>query len=113
MPESPLRSKTKDAILVKSPHDTVYSTNFDSIPARYMKTPYLIKLTRKPMNIISTVIQAIKASSLVNNPVWQILTGLLAMPDKIKLLAYFGVATIKLRAVTEDDDVKVDRQFMS
>jgi enoyl-[acyl-carrier protein] reductase II len=34
------------------------------------------------------------------------------MPDKIKLLAYFGAATIKLRAATEDGDVANGMQFI-
>jgi enoyl-[acyl-carrier protein] reductase II len=110
--ESPLHANTKEAILTKTQHDTIYSKNFDGIPARYMKTPTAVRLTRKPMNIISTIIQAIKAASLVNKPVWQILSGLLVMPDKIKLLAYFGAATIKLRAATEDGDVANGMQFI-
>lgn len=110
--ESPLHLTTKNAVLSKTQHDTVYSKNFDGIPARYMKTPASVRLTRRPMNIVSTVIQAIKAASLVNKPVWQILSGLLVMPDKIKLLAYFGAATIKLRAATEDGDVENGMQFI-
>jgi enoyl-[acyl-carrier protein] reductase II len=110
--ESPLHAITKNAILEKTQHDTVYSKNFDGIPARYMKTPNSIKLTRKPMNIISTFIQAIRAAKLVNKPVWKILTGLLVMPDKIKLLAYFGAATIKLRAATEAGDIEDGMQFI-
>ncbi len=110
--ESPLHSNTKEAVLSKTQHDTVYSKNFDGIPARYMKTATSIKLTRKPMNFVSTVIQAIKAASLVKQPIWKILSGLLVMPDKIKLLAYFGAATIKLRAATEDGDVQDGMQFI-
>jgi enoyl-[acyl-carrier protein] reductase II len=110
--ESPLHQDTKDAVLERSQDDTVYSKNFDGIPARYMKTPTAVKLTKKPMNIFSTVIQAIKAASIVKQPIWKILAGMFVMLDKIKLLAYFGAATIKLRAATEDGDVKNGMQFI-
>lgn len=110
--ESPLHNTTKEAVLARTQHDTIYSKNFDGIPARYMKTETSIKLTRKPMNIVSTVIQAIKAAALVKQPIWKILSGLLVMPEKIKLLAYFGAATIKLRAATEDGDVQRGMQFI-
>lgn len=110
--ESPLHQTIKDAAIEKTQHDTVYSKNFDGIPARYMKTPTAIKLTRKPMNFLMTALRATKAAKMVKQPVWKILMGMLVALDKIKLLAYFGAAMPKLKSATEDGDLINGMQFI-
>lgn len=110
--ESPLHDKTKQAVIDKDQHETLYSKNFDGIPARYMKTPNSVKRTRKPMPFVLAALEATKAAKLVKQPVWKILMGLLFMPAKVKLLAYFGAATPRLKSATENGDLTEGMQFI-
>lgn len=110
--ESPVHQNIKDNVIKKDQHDTVYSKNFDGIPARYMKTPTSVKLTKKPMNFIMTALRATQAAKMVNQPVWKIIAGLFVQLDKIKLLAYFGAAMPKLKTATENGDLKEGMQFI-
>lgn len=110
--DSPLHQNVKENVVGKDQHDTVYSKNFDGIPARYMKTPNAIKLTRKPMNFFITAIKATQAAKYVGQPIWKILIGLLAALDKVRLLAYFGAATPKLQNATENGDLEQGMQFI-
>jgi enoyl-[acyl-carrier protein] reductase II len=110
--DSPVHQNIKDTVVAKTQHDTVYSPNFDGIPARYIKTPTSIKLTRKPMNFIVTAIKAIPAAKIVNQPIWKIMLGMLVRLDKVKMLAYFGAAMPRLKTATEDGDLDYGMQFI-
>lgn len=110
--ESPLHPAIKQAIIDKSVHDTVYSPHFDGLPARYMKTPTALRLTRKPMSLWRAALQATKAARLVGQPVGKILLGLLARLEQVKLLTYFGAATPRLQAATEAGDLEYGMQFV-
>ena len=102
----------KDAVIKKTEQDTIYSKNFDGIHARVMRTPEAIKATKKPMNFFMACIEAMKAAAIVKQPIWKVLLGMLAMMDKVKLLAYFGAAVPRLRAATVDGDYKKGVQFI-
>ncbi|EDY86226.1 enoyl-(acyl-carrier-protein) reductase II [gamma proteobacterium HTCC5015] len=110
--ESPLHQNIKNEAIKKDQGDTVYSPNFDGIPARYMKTPTAVKLTKRPMSFPIAAIKATQAAKLVGQPVWKIMLGLFVMFDKIKLLAYFGAATPRLMAATEEGDLDKGMQFI-
>ncbi len=110
--DSPLHQNMKDAVIEKSEQDTIYSKNFDGIPARVMRSPEGIKATKKPMNFFMACIEAMKAAAMVKQPIWKVLVGMLAMMDKVKLLAYFGAAVPRLRAATVDGDYKKGVQFI-
>jgi len=110
--ESPLHQNMKDEVVKRTEQDTIYSSNFDGIPARVMNTPTGIKVMKKPMNFVMASIEATKAAKLVNQPIWKVMIGMLAMVDKVKLLAYFGAAVPKLRAATIDGDKKKGVQFI-
>ena len=110
--DSPLHQNMKDAVVNKSEQDTIYSKNFDGIHARIMNTPEGIKATKKPMNFIVACIEAMKAAAIVKQPIWKIMLGMLAMMDKVKLLAYFGAAVPRLKAATVDGDYKKGVQFI-
>lgn len=110
--ESPLHQHIKETIIQKDQHQTIYSANFDGIPARYMHTPTAAKLTKKPMNFLTTVILATRAAKLVNMPVGKILAGLLLKPDKVKMLAYFGAALPRLQSATVQGDLEEGMQFI-
>lgn len=110
--DSPLNQKTKDAVIAKTEQDTIYSKNFDGIPARVMRTPRSVKETRRPMNFILACLEATKAAKIVNQPVWKVMIGMLAMMDKVKLLAYFGASVPRLKAATIDGDLEKGVQFV-
>lgn len=110
--DSPLHQNMKDQVVKKSEKDTIYSKNFDGIPARIMRTPEGIKATKKPMNFIVACIEAMKAAAIVKQPIWKIMLGMLAMMDKVKLLAYFGAAVPRLKAATVEGDYQKGVQFI-
>ncbi len=110
--ESPLHQNTKQAVLSRTEQDTIYSRNFDGLWARVMKTPRSVKETRRPMNIIRACWEASRAARIVGQPVWKILLGMLAMLDKVLLLAYFGASVPRLKAATIDGDLDKGVQFI-
>ncbi len=110
--ESPLHAQVKRAILEKNAHDTVYSPHFDGLPARYMKTPTALRLTRKPMSFWRSAWHAAQAARLVGQPVGRILLGLLTRLEQVRLLTYFGAAVPRLRAATEEGDLIQGMQFI-
>lgn len=110
--ESPLHANTKQAVIERGEQDTIYSKNFDGLWARVMKTPRSQKETRRPMNLIKAFIEATKAARIVKQPVWKIMLGMLAMMDKILLLAYFGASVPRLKAATIDGDLNKGVQFI-
>lgn len=110
--ESPLHQNMKDAVVKKSEEDTIYSKNFDGIYARVMNSPEGVRAMKKPMNFFIASIEAMKAASIVNQPLWKIMLGMLAMVDKVKLLAYFGAAVPRLKAATVDGDYQKGVQFI-
>lgn len=110
--ESPVHARTKQAVVAKDQHDTVYSPNFDGLPARYMKTPTAVKLTRKPMGFLPAAWHALLAARALALPVWKVMAGLLVEPGKIRMLALFGAATPRLKAATEQGDLDTGMQFI-
>ncbi len=110
--ESPVHQHTKQTVLQKDQHATIYSSNFDGLPARYMQTPTANKLTKKPMNFFVAAWQAMLAARQLNISLWKIMAGLVVEPAKIRLLACFGAATPRLKAATEQGDLKNGMQFI-
>lgn len=110
--DSPLHQNMKDEVVKKSEQETIYSKNFDGIPARIMRTPEGIKAMKKPMNFFVACFEAMKAASIVKQPIWKIMLGMLAMMDKVKLLAYFGAAVPRLKAATVDGNYNKGVQFI-
>lgn len=110
--ESPVHQSTKQAVLDKDQHATIYSPNFDGLPARYMQTDIAEQLTRKPMNFFVAAWQAMLAARQLNISIWKVLAGLIVEPKKIRLLACFGAATPRLKAATEQGDLTTGMQFI-
>lgn len=110
--ESPLHQHTKQAIVEKSEQETIYSNNFDGLYARVMRTPAALKATRKPMSFVRASWEATKAAKIVNQPIWKVLTGLMLMVNKVKLLAYFGASVPRIQAATVHGDLTKGVQFI-
>ncbi len=110
--ESPLHAQTKQAVVDRTVHDTVYSPHFDGLPARYMLTPTATRLTQKPMSLPVAGFQATRAAIQLGIPLWQVAAGLVVRPRDIRLLACFGAATPRLKAATEQGDLQYGMQFI-
>lgn len=110
--ESPLHENVKEAVINKGEQDTLYSKNFDGIPARVMKSKQSDYQFKRPMSFFKSAFEAQKAAKMVSQPVWKVLIGLLVMPQKIKLLAYFGASVPKLKAATIDGNLDKGIQFI-
>jgi len=110
--ESPVHQNTKQAVLDKDQHATIYSPHFDGLPARYMQTPTAQRLTRHPMSFFVAAWQAMRAARSLGISLWKILAGLIAEPKQIRLLACFGAATPRLKAATVDGDLVQGMQFI-
>lgn len=109
--ESPLADEIKKSI--SNPHidggatesDTIYSKNFDGIPARVMRSPASIKLNKSPAPVPIVVYRAIKAAREMKIPLWKALAGLLSDWEKMYIIAQFGAATSAIQAATVDGDL--------
>lgn len=110
--ESPLHQTTKAAVIGSSHENTVYSPHFDGLPARYLKTPTALRLTRAPMPFPMAAAFATKAAVQLGIPMWKVAAGVFAQPRDIKLLACFGAATPRLKAATELGDLDYGMQFI-
>ncbi|MFZ3194270.1 MAG: nitronate monooxygenase [Moraxellaceae bacterium] len=110
--ESPLHQQTKQAVIDKDQHATIYSPHFDGLPARYMQTPTAQRLTEKPMSFFVAAWQAMLAARQLQISLWKVLAGLIAQPRQIRLLACFGAATPRLKAATEQGDLVNGMQFI-
>lgn len=110
--ESPMHHNIKQAVIEKTQEQTIYSPNFDGIPARYMHTPLAVKLNKKPMNFLLAAVHALRSAKLVDQPLHKIFLGLFLAPKKVKLLAYFGAALPKLKSATVAGDLDNGMQFV-
>ena len=110
--ESPLASTIKNAVSNSeidggaTESDTIYSKNFDGIPARVMKSPAAVELNKRPAPPPLVIYRAIKAAKDMNIPLWKVMAGLVKEWDKIYIVSQFGAATEALQAATVDGDLK-------
>ena len=109
--ESPLAMNVKKAIANpnvdggSTEADTIYSKNFDGIPARVLKYPAAVKANKKRAPLPVVCYRAFQASQTMGIPLWKILPGLLTQFDKIYTIAQFGAATEAIQAATVDGDL--------
>ncbi|HET8731215.1 MAG TPA: nitronate monooxygenase [Moraxellaceae bacterium] len=103
--ESPVHQRTKNLILEKSAADTLYNSNFDSMPCRVMKTPTSEKRMANKLTLWRAMWRALVAARESGRP----LLGLVAevmrngLEQTLKL-AYFGAATGEIRRAIIDGD---------
>ena len=109
--ESPLALEVKQAIA--NPHvdggstetDTIYSRNFDGIPARVLRYPAAIEANKKRTALPIVCYRAFQAAKKMNIPLWKVLPGLLTQFDKMYAVAQFGAATEAIQAATMNGDL--------
>ena len=109
--ESPLAWKIKEAIANPSldggstETDTIYSKNFDGIPARVMKYPAAIQANKRRTPLPIVCYRAFQAAREMNIPLWKVLPGLLTQFEKMYIVAQFGAATEAIQAATVHGDL--------
>lgn len=110
--ESPLALNTKRAIANPSLNgggtetDTIYSKNFDGIPARVLRSPAAIRANKRRAPLPVVCYRAFKAARGMNIPLWKVIPGLLTQFDKMYAVAQFGAATEAIQAATVDGDLE-------
>lgn len=106
--QSPLAAEVKTRVSANeidggsTESDTVYSKNFDGIPARYLRTPASVRLNRRPAFPPVVIYRAFAAARSMGIPLWKVLPGLLTQYTKMYAVAQFGSATKALQTATVD-----------
>ena len=104
--ESPLHANAKTAVASATVADTLYSTHFDGMPCRVMKTSFTQRLLRRPMGPLAALFHAWGAASKLQVPISRVLLGTLAKgPAILMQIAYFGAATPRFIQATERGDL--------
>lgn len=103
--ESPVHQRTKDLILKKEVTDTIYNSNFDSMPCRVMKTPTSEKRMAKRLTLWRAFWRALLAARESGRPMLGLIGEVLrnGLVQTLKL-AYFGAATDEIRRAIQDGD---------
>jgi len=110
--ESSLPSSVQSTILESSETDTLYGENFDGIPARVLQSPRSLRLMKRRPWFPVVLWRALEASRTFSIPLYKILAGLWAQPDKIYAVAQFGAATKTLQEATIHGNLQDGVQFV-
>ena len=109
--ESPLALNTKRTIANPAldggatETDTIYSSNFDGIPARVLKFPAAIQANKRRTPFPVVFYRAFEAARGMNIPLWKVIPGLLTQFDKMYAVAQFGAATEAIQAATVEGEL--------
>lgn len=110
--ESELHENVKQAIVEKDQGETIYSNRFDGMWARIMRTPAAVQATEKPLSLPAAGARALGVARSMEMPVGKVLAGLVAAPDRIRMLASFGAAIEKVEKATIQGDLEQGVQFI-
>ena len=106
--ESPLHAKTQALVLEKAVEDTLYTSNFDGMPCRIMRTPTGIEVSRKPLTFWRALWQSLLLMREQGTGLKQVLATFReqGLANTLKL-RYFGAAVERIRlAILEGDQVR-------
>jgi len=101
--ESPVPQSVKRRIVSSSENDTLYSKNFDGMPARVLKTPKTQALLKKPMHPIVAAWKSFSAARDFGIPLWKVIPGLVTQWDRMYLMSMFGGATQSFIRASQGD----------
>lgn len=103
--ESPVHSRTKALIVSKTEADTIYSSNFDSMGCRVMRTPAAEKATARKLTLWVAAWRGLRAALAMKRSLIAIFLDVFRQgPVKALELAYFGAATEQIRLAIQDGD---------
>lgn len=99
--ESPVHVDTKNLIVEKQVEETIYNSNFDSMPCRVMTTPNSKKVMAKRLNPFRAVVKAIAAAREMNRPMLGLMGEVLkkGFANTLKV-TFFGAAILQIKKAT-------------
>ncbi len=105
--ESPLHNKYKELSINKSALDTIFSSRFDGIPCRILKTKAALRAVRKGLDLPAALVNSREIARQLNLPYFKLFLGTLASGWKnARQLAFMANAFQAIRVATEYGDEK-------
>lgn len=105
--ESPLHEKYKALSIQKSAQDTIFSTRFDGIPCRVMKTKAAERAVKKGLDLPAALVNSTEIARQLHLPYFKLFLGALASGWKnARQLAFMANAFKAIRVATEEGDEK-------
>jgi len=104
--ESPLHARFKKLSLEKGVMDTLYSTRFDGIPCRVMKTDAAVRAVRRGLDLPAAFFNSREIAAQLHVPYLKLFLGVLASGWKnARQLAYMANAFKAIRVAAEEGDL--------
>ena len=104
--ESPLHARYKELSIERGVMDTLYSTRFDGIPCRVMKTDAAARAIRRGLDLRAALINSREIASQLQVPYLKLFLGVLASGWKnARQLAFMANAFKAIRLATEEGDM--------
>ncbi|MHB8771473.1 MAG: NAD(P)H-dependent flavin oxidoreductase [Syntrophales bacterium] len=104
--ESPLHDRYKELSIEKGVMDTLYSTRFDGIPCRVMKTDAAGRAIRRGLNLPAALVNSREIAAQLGMPYLKLFLGVLASGWKnARQLAFMANAFKAIRIATEEGDM--------
>lgn len=105
--ESPLHEKYKRLSIEKSGQDTIFSSRFDGIPCRVMKTAAAERAVGKGLDLPAALVNSTEIARQLHLPYFKLFLGTLASGWKnTRQLAFMANAFKAIRIATEEGDEK-------
>jgi enoyl-[acyl-carrier protein] reductase II len=106
--ESPLHSRFKQLSIEKNATDTLFSSRFDGIPCRVMKTKAAERAIKKGLNLPAAFVNSLDIARQLNLPYFKLFLGTMASGWKnARQLAFMANAFRAIREATEKGDEKM------
>ncbi|MDD5232090.1 MAG: nitronate monooxygenase [Syntrophales bacterium] len=104
--ESPLHDNFKKLSLEKEVYDTIFSTRFDGIPCRVLKTDTAEKMVKRGFNLPAAIANSREIAEQMGLPYFKLFVGVLASGVKnARQLAFLANAFRAIRVATEDGNM--------
>ncbi len=104
--ESPLHARYKELSIEKGVMDTLYSSRFDGIPCRVMKTDAAARAIRRGLNLPAAFVNSREIASQLHLPYLKLFLGVLASGWKnARQLAFMANGFKAIRLATEEGDM--------
>jgi len=104
--ESPLHSRYKELSIEKGVMDTLYSSRFDGLPCRVMKTDAAARAIRRGLNLPAAFVNSREIAAQLGIPYLKLFLGVLASGWKnARQLAFMANGFKAIRIATEEGDM--------
>ncbi len=103
--ESPVHAHTKTLIVQKAVEETLYNSNFDSMPCRVMTTPTSQKIMSRKFSPVRALWRALQAARDMQRPLTSLIKDVMNMGFVQTLrVTFFGAAVLQIRRATIEGD---------